>query len=170
MIKLVLDSIRVSVKSEFKILIFREERAERYLPLWIGTYEVQLLLDKLENRAHEQIATFDYFSQFLKLSDLKIEKVYIHALVDDIYFAKIIATRRKFLTKETVEIDCRPSDGFLLSLYCGVPIFATPELMDKASIRKDEYEKEPPVTSTQPASPEIFDPYQDFWQNFISLE
>ena len=39
MIEVVIDSIRVSLMSQQRIVILREREAERYLPIWIGVYE-----------------------------------------------------------------------------------------------------------------------------------
>lgn len=165
MIKLILDSIRKSTKSEHNILIFQEEGGERCLPIWIGPCETQTILAKLENQPHEEIPTFAYFKQFLSHGDLKVEHVQIHSLVNNIYHAEITTTRRKLLTKEIIKIDCRPADATTLSLYFDVPIYASTELMEKHSIKKEE-----PWVSTLEGTAEQVDPYNDFWQNFIDLE
>lgn len=135
------------------------------MPIWIGPCEAQTILAKLENQQHEEIPTFAYCKQFLRHGDLKVEYVHIHSLVNNIYFAEITTSRRKFLTKEIVKIDCRPADATALSLYFDVPIYASTELMEKHSIRKGE-----PWVSTSEGIAEQFDPYNDFWQNFIDLE
>ena len=36
MVEVVIDSIRVSLMSQQRIVILRESQAERYLPIWIG--------------------------------------------------------------------------------------------------------------------------------------
>lgn len=172
MIKLILDSLRKSTNPDLNILIFKEENGERYLPIWIGLCEAQMLLEKLENRTPEQVATYDYFTQFLRQSDLKVEKIFIHALVDKVYYAQVIAVRRKFLSKEVVEFDCRPSDATLLALYCKAPIYASVELMNQASILRDE-NPSPNASETNSIDrtlPETLDPYEDFWQNFFRLD
>lgn len=39
MVEVLIDSIRVSLMSQQRIVILREKNAERYLPIWIGVYE-----------------------------------------------------------------------------------------------------------------------------------
>ena len=41
MVEVVIDSIRVSLMSQQRIVILREQNAERYLPIWIGVYEAE---------------------------------------------------------------------------------------------------------------------------------
>ncbi len=36
MIEVVIDSIRVSLMSQQRIVILRQQNADRYLPIWIG--------------------------------------------------------------------------------------------------------------------------------------
>jgi bifunctional DNase/RNase len=161
MIKLVLDSVRRSMEHENHfILMLKQEDSERYLPLWVGPYEADMILAKLTVRKVKQPATYDYFRRFLLNSDLDPRYVYIHSVLNDIYYAMVVAARRKLLAEQAVEIDCRPSDGILLALYFSLPIYASPELMNKHSIPKPE----------EAPSPIPFDPYHDFWQNFIDLD
>jgi bifunctional DNase/RNase len=41
MVEVVIDSIRVSLMSQQRIVILREVDDERYLPIWIGTPEAE---------------------------------------------------------------------------------------------------------------------------------
>ena len=47
MIEVVIDSIRVSLMSQQRIVILREQNADRYLPIWIGVYEARIDYDRL---------------------------------------------------------------------------------------------------------------------------
>ena len=48
MIEVVIDSIRVSLMSQQRIVILRERNAERYLPIWIGIYEAESITIALQ--------------------------------------------------------------------------------------------------------------------------
>ena len=39
MVEVVIDSIRMSLMSQQRMVILRQAGAERYLPIWIGVYE-----------------------------------------------------------------------------------------------------------------------------------
>ena len=43
MIEVVIDSIRVSLMSQQRIVILREIREDRYLAIWIGVYEAEAI-------------------------------------------------------------------------------------------------------------------------------
>ncbi len=48
MVEVVIDSIRVSLMSQQRIVILREQNAERYLPIWIGVYEAESITIALQ--------------------------------------------------------------------------------------------------------------------------
>ena len=48
MLEVVIDSIRVSLMSQQRIVILREAQAERYLPIWIGIYEAESITIALQ--------------------------------------------------------------------------------------------------------------------------
>ncbi len=48
MVEVVIDSIRVSLMSQQRIVILREVDAERYLPIWIGTPEAESITIALQ--------------------------------------------------------------------------------------------------------------------------
>jgi bifunctional DNase/RNase len=43
MVEVVIDSIRVSLISQQRIVILKELETERYLPIWIGVYEAEAI-------------------------------------------------------------------------------------------------------------------------------
>ena len=48
MLEVVIDSIRVSLMSQQRIVILREANADRYLPIWIGVYEAESITIALQ--------------------------------------------------------------------------------------------------------------------------
>jgi hypothetical protein len=66
MIEVVIDSIRVSLMSQQRIVILRERDAERYLPIWIGVYEAEsitIALQSVEVARPLTRSVEEYFSQ-----------------------------------------------------------------------------------------------------------
>ena len=49
MVEVVIDSIRVSLISQQRIVILREVDADRYLPIWIGIYEAEAIALALQD-------------------------------------------------------------------------------------------------------------------------
>ncbi len=50
MIEVVIDSVRVSLMSQHRIVVLREENGERYLPIWIGPFEADAITIQLQGR------------------------------------------------------------------------------------------------------------------------
>ena len=43
MIEVTIDSIRVSLMSQHRIVVLKEESGERFLPIWIGPFEADAI-------------------------------------------------------------------------------------------------------------------------------
>jgi uncharacterized protein len=162
------------MSSDRKIVMLKEEKGERQLPIWIGYCETQMLLSRLENEKLEFPRTYDFFWGFLRQSNLKVENAYIYALINNIYQAQVHAARHKLFLKQEIKIACRPTDALLTALYFGKPIFVSADLMDNYSVTSasDEVSSpayDSPAITLQPME-NISDPYQDFWENFVVME
>ena len=49
MIEMTIDSVRVSLTNQQRIVVLRERNAERYLPIWIGPYEAEAITIALQD-------------------------------------------------------------------------------------------------------------------------
>jgi hypothetical protein len=71
-------------------------------------------------------STFELTAQLLDVAKMKIEKVGVTVLRDNVYYATMwVKTRGKIH-----EVDARPSDAVTLALRTKVPIFVTPEVLE----------------------------------------
>ncbi len=64
MIEVSIDSIRVSLMSQQRIVILREKNAERYLPIWIGVYEAESITIALQEVEVARPLTHDLLKMF----------------------------------------------------------------------------------------------------------
>ncbi|MCL4833064.1 MAG: bifunctional nuclease family protein, partial [Caldilineaceae bacterium] len=48
MIEVLIDSVRVSLMSQYRIVVLREEGGVRYLPIWIGPFEADAITIQLQ--------------------------------------------------------------------------------------------------------------------------
>ncbi|NMC39615.1 MAG: bifunctional nuclease family protein [Bacteroidales bacterium] len=111
-------------------LVLMEEQGERRIPIIIGGFEAQSIVIKLENLEPPRPLTHDLFKSFADAFNIDITEVFIYKLEDGIFFSKLICNR----DDEEIEIDSRTSDAVALALRFNCPIYATPEIMDKAGI------------------------------------
>lgn len=68
MVEVVIDSIRVSLMSQQRIVILREVDAERYLAIWVGVYEAEHLTIALQDVEAARPLTYDLFKNVLSSS------------------------------------------------------------------------------------------------------
>ena len=134
MIEVVIDSIRVSLMSQQRMVILRETDAERYLPIFIGIYEAQAIEISLQEVEVERPLTWDLLKNMITTLNARVTRVEVVELREDIFYGNVVveADGRIF------QIDSRPSDALALAVRARVPIFVAREIMDTAGITPEE--------------------------------
>lgn len=143
MVDVVIDSIRVSLMSQQRIVILREEHAERYLPIWIGIYEAEAITLSLQEVEVARPLTWDLLKNVFGALNARILRVEVVALKDDTFFGNIVVE----VDGRTMNIDSRPSDALALAVRSHVPIQVARSIMDMAGITPEEDLREKPTTT-----------------------
>ncbi|MBN1666295.1 MAG: bifunctional nuclease family protein [Anaerolineales bacterium] len=136
MVEVVIDSIRVSLMNQQRIVILREIDAERYLAIWVGVYEAEHLTVALQGVEVSRPLTYDLFKNVLRSLNAQILRVEVVALRDETFFGNIVME----VNGEVMHIDSRPSDALNLAARMNVPILVAREVMDSAGIVPQEDE------------------------------
>lgn len=134
MIEVMIDSIRVSLISQQRIVILRELSAERYLPIWIGIYEADAITLALQETEVARPLTWDLLKNTITSLGARIIRVEVLSLRDDTYYGNIVTE----LNGQVINIDSRPSDALALAVRTHVPILVAREVMDTAGVEPDE--------------------------------
>lgn len=134
MVEVVIDSIRVSLMSQQRIVILREAQAERYLPIWIGVYEAESITIALQEVEVARPLTHDLLKNIFNTLNARIIRVEVSSLRDDTFYGTIIAE----YNGEELNIDARPSDALNLAVRAHVPILVAQSVMDSAGIIPEE--------------------------------
>jgi hypothetical protein len=134
MVEVVIDSIRVSLMSQQRIVILREANADRYLPIWIGVYEAESITIALQEVEVARPLTHDLIKNIFNQLNARVLRVEVVALRDDTYYGNIVAE----INGETLQIDSRPSDALALAVRTHVPILVARTVMDSAGIIPEE--------------------------------
>lgn len=151
MIEVVIDSIRVSLMSQQRIVILREHQAERYLPIWIGIYEAESITIALQEVEVARPLTHDLMKNIFSELNARIQRVEVVALRDDTFYGNIVAD----VDDRTLNIDSRPSDALAIAVRAHVPILVARSVMDVAGIVPEEDLQEGEEgTKKQPEEPE----------------
>jgi len=134
MIEVEIDSIRVSLMSEHRVIVLKALENELYLPIWIGPYEAEAIAIRLKNVDISRPLTHDLLNNVIGEMGGDISHILVNDLRDDTFFAVISVS----MNGTTLEIDSRPSDAIALAVRAGVPIFVAETVMERASITPEE--------------------------------
>ncbi len=93
MLEVVIDSIRVSLMSQQRIVILREKDTERYLPIWIGVYEAESITIALQEVEVARPLTHDLLTNVINQLNARVLRVEVVALRDDTFYGNIVAEK-----------------------------------------------------------------------------
>ncbi len=134
MVEVVIDSIRVSLMNQQRIVILRELEVERYLAIWIGVYEAEHLTIALQDVEVSRPLTYDLFTNVIEQLNAEVSHIEVVSLRDETFYGNVVLN----LNGSVINIDSRPSDAMNLAVRCGVPILVSLEVMESAGIVPDE--------------------------------
>ena len=146
MVEVVIDSIRVSLMSQQRIVILRERNAERYLPIWIGVYEAESITMALQEVEVARPLTHDLVKNIFNELNARVLRVEVVALREDTFFGSIVVESNS----HTIQIDARPSDALAVAVRTHVPILVAANVMDVAGIIPEEDLQQPETPSSAP--------------------
>jgi bifunctional DNase/RNase len=126
--EVIIESIRVGLRNLRRVVILREKDQERYLVIWIGPDLADAIAFRLQEVSVPRPLSHDLMLNLVQELGGDIKAVVINDLQDDTFFARIQVEQDGRL----VEIDSRPSDAIALAVRAGVPLYATPEVLDRA--------------------------------------
>ncbi|MCK5218273.1 bifunctional nuclease family protein [bacterium] len=141
MIEMKVKGLAVDANSKIPVVILTDPEEKRYLPIWIGIYEADAILIALEKINVPRPMTHDLLKSTLETLGVKIERILIHNIQNNTFYARISLRRKE--PEEKWEIDARPSDAIALGLRAECPILVSEKVIVEASITdKSKYEKE----------------------------
>ena len=130
MIEVNIDSIRVSLMSQHRVAILKNDAGSRYLPIWIGPCEADAITVELQDMEMARPLTHDILAKTITDLGGEISHVIIKDLRNDVFYAHIMINQ----DGTQLKIDSRPSDALALAVRAQVPIYVEEKVMDKASI------------------------------------
>lgn len=136
MIEVTVDSIRVSLVSNHRVVVLKEVGTERYLPIWIGQFEADAITIGLQRVEIARPLTHDLLKSVIDEMGASISHILVNDLQDDTFYARIVLN----LNGRDAEVDSRPSDAVALAVRAKVPIYVTESVMDRAAILPAETE------------------------------
>lgn len=167
MVEVFIDSVRVSLTNQQRIVLLREQGVERYLPIWIGPYEAEAITISLQEIEIARPQTHDLFIQTLEKIHARLTRVDVVALRGDVFYGNLVIETAGV----SVMIDARPSDSIALAVRAHVPILVAREILETAGIapepdiQQDAEETESKQAPEISESKERLSVFEDFLQN-----
>lgn len=129
MVEVTIDSIRVSLMSQHRIVILKDVDSERFLPIWIGPAEADAITVSLQELEVQRPLTHDLLRIVLQTLGAEVLRINIIDLRDDVFYAHIVVR----VNGKELEIDSRPSDALALAVRVHAPVFVDERVMQEAS-------------------------------------
>ena len=168
LVHMIVESVRLHMLSNRHVVILKEPDRERYLPIWIGSWEASAIAMRLQGLTPERPLTHDLFATALADLGVRIDRVVISALAEETFHARLIFERAGELT----ELDARPSDALALAVRMEAPIYAAEEVLARAALGADSAMlggDDDDATVIEPTGGEaVADPRLDVYRDFIN--
>jgi bifunctional DNase/RNase len=135
MIEVVIDSIRYGLMSQNRVVILREENAERYLAIWIDSYMAEQITFALQEVEVARPMSHDLMKQIIQSLNARIVRVEVVDLKNEVFYGNIVVETD---AGYEINIDSRPSDAISLAVRANVPVLVAKKVMDEAGIIPEE--------------------------------
>ncbi len=130
MVEVVIDSIRVSLISQHRIVMLRDVDGERQLPIWIGPCEAESITLELQDTEVARPLTHDLLKNVIEALKGKVSHILINELKDQVFYARLYID----IDGHLIDVDCRPSDAIALAVRAKVPVFIEEDVMEEVGI------------------------------------
>jgi bifunctional DNase/RNase len=115
MVEVTIDSVRVSLMSNHRVVVLKESDGERFLPIWIGPFEADAITIELQGVEVARPLTHDLLKSMIYLLGAEVTRIIINDLSNDTFYARIILDAEG----DEIEVDARPSDA--IAWLCAAP-------------------------------------------------
>lgn len=130
MIEVIVDSVRISLVSQHRIVVLKEIDNERQLPIWIGPAEADAITIELQDVEIARPGTHDLLKNTIEAVNGKVSHILIKELNEGVYYASLFID----MGGELKEVDSRSSDAIALAVRVKCPIFVSAEVMDEVGV------------------------------------
>jgi len=134
MIEATVESIRVSLVTQNRVVILKETHGNRHLPIWIGPYEAEAIALELQGVTPTRPLPYDLMRAMLDELGANIDHIVIADLNDQVYYATVVLS----IADRTIQLDARPSDAIALAVRTDARILIEEAVMENAAVSLDE--------------------------------
>ncbi len=169
MVEMTVESVRINLATQQRVVILKATKQERYLFIWIAHAEAYAIAVELQGTTSPRPLTHDLLKNVIGELGAKIVSIVISDLIDEIFYARIILD----VEGRHVEIDSRPSDAIALAVRAKTPIYVEESVLERAGVALEQNDESPPPrTKSEPRRVEDdnLDAYRDFINSLDVLD
>lgn len=136
MVRVNVDCIRMSLMTQYRVVILKDLDSERYLAIWIGPFEAEAIASELQKQPPPRPLTHDLLKSVIQSMGGEVRRILISELrrPEDIFYAKIVIE----VDGREIEVDSRPSDAIALAVRTEVPLYVDDTVMEVAAVTPEE--------------------------------
>src|SRR5919198_467737 len=174
MVEMTVDSVRINLATQQRVVILKATKEERYLFIWIAQPEAYAIAVELQGTTSPRPLTHDLLKNVITELGAKLISIVISDLIDDIYYARLVLD----VAGRHVEIDSRPSDAIALAVRAKSPIYVEDNVLERAGIIPEQGDEPQHLTQKSEqrqeqesgSSVDNLDAYREFINSLDALD
>jgi bifunctional DNase/RNase len=134
-------------------VLLRPLGSELIVPVFIGQLEVQSILIGSGDIKTPRPLAHDLLLSLLRQTGLSLNRVEVHSLRDNTFYARLIILGGGFSEKRPLILDSRPSDAFAMAVRRRCPIYISRQVLEQTGVPADFILEGPDENGDAPVSP-----------------
>ncbi len=130
LVKCIVESVRINLANNTRVVILKDSKIERYLLIWIGEDVSFAIASELQGARYERPLTHDLVQTIIERLGAKVTEVVVNNMESDVYYALVTIQQGD----TTMQIDARPSDAIALAVRAGVPIYVEEDVLSQYAV------------------------------------
>jgi uncharacterized protein len=139
LIEMTLEGVRIELPSQRPIILLKECKGNRYLPIWVGAFEASAIAMELSDIKTPRPMTHDLIINILKNLDVSLDTIEVCDLKDNTFYAYL---NLKYLKNKIIKIDSRPSDAIAIAVREKCKILIAEHVLAQAGLQIQTVEDE----------------------------
>jgi uncharacterized protein len=164
MVEMTVESVRINLATQQRVVILKATKQERYLFIWIAHAEAYAIAVELQGTTSPRPLTHDLLKNVIGELGANIVSIVISDLIDEIFYARLILD----VDGRHVEIDSRPSDAIALAVRAKTPIFVEESVLERAGVTLEQGEEQQPARAKSESKLEDEEDNLDAYRDFIN--
>ncbi len=132
MIPVRVHGVGMSPHNQGFVALLMDDTFNKWLPIYIGSFEAQAIAMELDNVDPPRPMTHDLLAKIIEELGAEIDHVVVNELNEGTFYASIVI--RPANSDQEIVIDARPSDSIALSLRTGADLYVEEEVMEEAAV------------------------------------